>query len=292
MSTCLIDADILQLAYECSACGQYTDDETNELIIREFDFVAELLDQRIQEIEAECWADKPSVLFLTGDERLNHLVNKRNRFLQESEVLYIRNFRHDVAVTKAYKGQRHQDKPLHFNNIRAYMLNKYNCIVTNGIEADDLICVTLRTNPEEYIACSRDKDLRQVEGTHFSWVCGSQPQWGPSEVTELGYIELTANRKKIKGTGLKFFYSQLITGDAVDNIPGLPKGGPVLAYESIHDCESEAELFERVSALYQQRFGDDWRVHFQEQADLLWMARELNPDGSIVKYVQYDRRGN
>ena len=50
---CLIDADVL--VYELGFSGEYYDDD-GEKQIREFEFVAELLDQKIKEIEAETGA--------------------------------------------------------------------------------------------------------------------------------------------------------------------------------------------------------------------------------------------
>lgn len=80
---------------------------------------------------------------------------------------------------------------------------------------------------------TRDKDLRQCPGWHFGWELYNQPQFGPYLVDELGWIKLSDDRKKIRGVGYKFFASQMITGDHVDNISGLSKAGPVAAFELI-----------------------------------------------------------
>lgn len=172
------------------------------------------------------------------------------------------------------------------------MLANYECVVALGMEADDLICVELVKSGDklDVICCSRDKDLRMVPGMHYGWECGRQAQYGPARVTELGELILSKDRKVVKGNGLKFFYSQLITGDSTDTIPGLPGGGPVLSYEQLHDATTEGELFERVRSLYEERVGEDYRTYLREQADLIWMIRELNEDGSPVKYVMYDER--
>lgn len=95
---------------------------------------------------------------------------------------------------------------------------------------------------QETIICSRDKDLRMCPFWHYGWEHGNQPEFFPTYVERLGEITLSEDKKKIKGTGLKFFYSQLITGDTVDNIPGLPKGGPVLAALTLADAVSEQEM--------------------------------------------------
>src|SRR5690606_18373771 len=119
----------------------------------------------------------------------------------------------------------------HYDNLTAYIFGKYDVKVAVGMEADDLMSVdqweAVKAGRLDTIICSRDKDLRITPGMHFGWPCGKQPQFGPCRVTELGEIELKNNGKKLIGTGLKFFYSQVVTGDTTDNYPGLPKGGPV-----------------------------------------------------------------
>jgi len=236
-------------------------------------------------------------LYLTGDEKLLYHVNRARIRGDEEALIFKPNFRHGVAKTKPYKGNRKQEKPYHFHNLRAYMLSEYNCIVTEGIEADDKICIDMF---DEYkmgklsaqygfgtnvICCSRDKDLRMCPGWHYGWTCGKQEQFGPVFLDELGHLELSSGAsKKLRGSGLKFFYAQLITGDTVDNISGLPKHGPVRAFNELSGCGTEEELFAKVKALYQGVYGDDWEQHLREMADLLWMIREVNEDGSLKFY--------
>lgn len=273
----LIDMDVL--VYEIGSCGQGKDEDGN-VFVRDFEYVAELLDQRIKEICNEVWADEEPVLYITGDEKLFKRINRKKTGVLEFKP----NFRVAAAKTKVYKGQRKQEKPFHYHNIRAYVIDKYETVVTNGIEADDAICIetykAYREGRNDVIACTRDKDLRMVPGQHFGWACGKQPQFGPTTVSPIGSLEIYGTPKKIRGTGDKFFYSQLITGDTVDNIPGLPKGGPVLAYNTLSHLHSEDELYQAVSELYRGRIGDGWEDYLQEQADLLYMIREINEDGT------------
>lgn len=284
----LIDADVLR--YEIGFSGEYLDDN-GEKAYREFDFVADLLDQKIKEICAEVWATEPPILFLTNDRRLHKKVNKELKKKGQEELEYQPNFRDAVAEKKEYKGNRKNEKPFHYDNLTAYIFAKYNVEVAVGMEADDLMSVYQfkRLDKLDTIICSRDKDLRITPGMHFGWACGRQQQFGPRKVEELGELELKGG-KKLVGTGLKFFYSQVITGDTVDNYPGLPGGGPVLAYKSLHDCETEAQLFERVAGLYQGKYGDEWRAEMLEQCKLAWMVRELDEEGQPIMYVMYDER--
>lgn len=257
--------------------------------------MAELLDQKIKEIEAECWATEPSVLYLTGDRKLTKSLNKKRKREGLAEVEFKPNFRFEEAKKKEYKAgaNRNKDKPFHYNNIREYMLANYECVVAEGMEADDLLSVHQYARSEQLdtIICSRDKDLRITPGMHYGWECGRQAQWGPKRVTEIGDLILK-NPNKVVGTGLKFFYSQVVTGDTVDNIPGCPGKGPSAAHKLLHDAETEGQLFERVAELYKAKYDEEWRREMNEQCQLLWMIRELNEDGSPKRYVMFDERNN
>lgn len=245
--------------------------------------MVDILAQRVKEIEEECWADEPSTLYLTNDPTMNKLLNRYNKTNGLSPVEYKPNFREALSVSKPYKGTRLAEKPFHRDNIRAHMLNAYDTKVANGMEADDLICIDAKGNKEVTI-CTRDKDLRMVEGRHYGWPCGRQPQFGPMEVKGIGQIEL--GNKKVKGWGTKFFYSQLITGDAVDNIPGLPGGGPVMAVKLLKDLEDEPSMYQAVTTKYEEKLGEDWETYFEEQVNLLYMVQELDDKGEPVLWKQ------
>jgi len=287
----LIDSDVLR--YEIGFSGEYIDEETGEKIVRDFDFVAELFDQKVKEICGEVWATEEPLLFLTNDRRLHKKVNKERKKQGKEELEYMPNFREAVAEKKVYKGNRKADKPFHYDNLTAYILANYDVKIAVGMEADDLMSVyqyeRVKNGHLDTIICSRDKDLRITPGLHFGWPCGRQPQYGPKRVTELGDLELRGG-KKLVGEGLKFFYSQVLTGDAVDNFPGLPKCGPVAAYKHLHDAESEAQLFERCLRLYEEYYGDTARAEMLEQCRLAWMVRELDADGYPIQYILYDER--
>jgi 5'-3' exonuclease len=199
------------------------------------------------------------------------------------------NFRNQIAKTKVYKGTRVEHKPQNFDNLTAYIKGMEDTIVTDGIEADDAMaieqvrCEADEKIPDATIICSRDKDLRQVPGWHYGWEIGNQPSFGPSLIDSLGWIELdrSGSSPKIKGGGYKFFCSQLLTGDTVDNIPGLPKCGPVNAFELLNrynDCES---LMHQVKLIYDDRIlTKSSKEYLLEQGRLLWLIRRYNEDGS------------
>lgn len=127
--TALIDADIL--VYEVGVQGQYIDpylDPDNNLIIKSFDHVKEVMDQKIAEIVRRSESDDVRV-FLSGPN----------------------NFRKEIAKKKVYKDNRKDSvKPYHYDNLRAYLISSYKAEVSDGIEADDAICIAQIENAKEY----------------------------------------------------------------------------------------------------------------------------------------------
>lgn len=250
----LIDADVLR--YEVGFAAETGWQQEG---LPPFDYVAQLLDERVANICAVVGATAPPILYLTEGE----------------------NFRNALAKRKPYK-QRAGHKPWHFNNLTAYMEGTYDVRKRLGYEADDLMAIHQTERGEETIICTRDKDLRAVPGWHFGWELGNQPSFGPELVSELGYIRLDSNRKSIKGTGLLFFYSQCLTGDAVDSVPGLGGCGPVKAFNILDGTTTPTEAFKRVLEAYRGLYGDSGDEELLEQGRLLWMTREIHEDGSPV----------
>lgn len=257
---CLIDADVL--VYEVGFAAEAGWQQAG---FPPFDYVAELLDNRIANIVA-----------IAG--------NADERGELSSPILYITgkgNFRYEIAKRTPYK-ERVGNKPWHYKNLKAYMKAKYNVIESDGLEADDLMAIEQSKRPLETIICTRDKDLRQVPGWHYGWELGNQPQFGPMLVDAVGSIKLSADRKKISGYGETFFYSQCLTGDRVDSIPGMDGCGPVKAFEILDGAETLDECFKRVLEAYRGLYEDRAEEELLEQGRLLWMTRELTPEGKPV----------
>lgn len=237
----------------------------------------------------EVGAKHPPSIFFTNTKKINKHLNKKRKLEGEKvEKPFVDNFRFEVAKEKEYKAGRASTKPFHFNNIFLYTLSNYPTVVDEtGLEADDAMCIEQysRVKEKEYdtIICSRDKDVRQCPGWHYSWECGKQPSIGPMKVDLLGFLEEKEN-KQIWGAGEKFFYYQLLTGDAVDNVGGVKGRGPRFAYNLLKDATTVRQTYELVAEVYVKTWGDDWKKKFREQADLLWMVRELDDKGERVRW--------
>lgn len=267
----LIDGDVLlyEIGYGAETGWQHPG-------FPPFDFVADMVDNRIGNICAITESTQPPIVYFTGNT----------------------NFRTEIAVTRKYK-DRPSLKPFHYYNIRAYIKGKYDFRCTEGLEADDLMAIE-QTRREEIlegnplysgptvrsIICTRDKDLRAVPGWHFGWELGNQPQFGPEATDEFGWIRLSSDRRKIEGMGFMFFCSQLLTGDRVDTIPGIPKCGAVKAFETLLGCSTTREALKRVYGAYRAFAGHDGYKYMLEQGRLLWMTRRLREDGSPILWGQ------
>ena len=251
----LIDGDILR--YEVGFAAEAAAKAVEEGSLPSWEWVNAILSERLNRIWLETGSDDYEI-FLTGGP----------------------SFRDEIAVTKPYKGQRVSKKPWHFNNLSFFLTTHFNCSFSRrGLEADDEMAIAQKGILDTVI-CSRDKDLRQVNGWVYSWELGKQSRWGPEFVADgNSFVGLSKDRRKLEGTGKLWFYGQLLTGDSVDNIPGLEKCGPVKAYEILKDKGME-EAWESVKGAYQERYKAAWKERLEEQGRLLWLIRHIN--GEVI----------
>lgn len=163
------------------------------------------------------------------------------------------NYRDDVAKTKGYKANRaNTPKPQHYEYIRSLCI-EWGAIVVSGIEADDAIGISM-SKDKEGVICTIDKDLNQIPGRHFDWNKGIL----------YNVPSLDSHR---------WFLRQLLTGDATDNIPGLPKYGDVKAANILDPIKHDHEaMWEAVKAEYKKCEMDE--TYLNEQGCLLWIQRK------------------
>lgn len=160
------------------------------------------------------------------------------------------NFREELFPE--YKKNRIPTKPVHYNSIIRFLLDRWKAEIIHGQEADDAMSIA---QTEDTIICTRDKDLDMVPGLHYNWE--------KDIVYEIEPLEGTRN-----------FYKQLIKGDSTDNIPGLFKLTNKRAtkdmFATIDGIDQEKDMWEYVVSLYE---GVDEETIIRN-ARLLWMRRE------------------
>lgn len=94
-----------------------------------------------------------------------------------------------------------------------------------------------------------------IDGTkQDSFLRGAKAGQGKFKRVKDGY-EAVPVMDKLEGTGLKFFYAQIIMGDSVDNYQGLAGVGMVSAYERLDSCPTEEELHETVLKMYKDKYS-------------------------------------
>lgn len=169
------------------------------------------------------------------------------------------NFREGIATIKPYKGNRDPNhKPEHGPAIKDYMKFKYNVVVSEDEEADDVVAYSHYQMwlEDEYssILCSTDKDLNMIPGLHYNFVKGEREYISPEAADE-------------------WFLKQLLMGDSTDNIQGVPGIGKVKATKAI---EASKDPWHTIKTLYVQGYGDDWHDALVENGRLLWMRRAPN----------------
>ena len=163
------------------------------------------------------------------------------------------NYRYEIAKTVPYKGNRKDaKKPKHYDALREHMITRLGAVVVNGQEADDEVAIRMTKEPEVYLLVGVDKDLKQIPGWHHN------PHKAQTE-----YID--------DFQAYKSFCLQLLTGDRVDNIPGLEGIGPKKAAKALQDASTKEELLKAAYEKYQELgYSLDY---FTEQGQLLWLRR-------------------
>lgn len=161
------------------------------------------------------------------------------------------NFRYEIAKTAEYKGNRKDfQRPVHLPFLRDYMVDVWSAKVSEGEEADDLIAIrATELGEDECIIASIDKDFLQIPGWHYNF-------------------NKDVKKRVSAHEGLLFFYSQILTGDRADNIPGAYRVGPVKAAKILSGASTEIEMYQRcVEILGKERVLENGR--------LLWLRRKV-----------------
>ena len=178
-----------------------------------------------------------------------------------------------IAYTKPYQGQRKGHKPKNWQYLRNYIADGLAGPVKAVFdrEADDLAGFMSEQYPGKSVLCSRDKDFRMLPGLHLNW--------DTYELVEVKPDVFGAEHGG-KMYGHRWFWTQMLWGDAADNIPGLPKHpdfprgvGEVAAGKLLAFADDDDSAFRAVSQAYEAHWGDEWADRFAEQASLLWIRR-------------------
>lgn len=217
-------------------------------------------------------------------------------------------FRHKQATLLPYKGNREDMvTPLLLHEMKDYVLKEHNCILVDGIEADDACSMAVvagykkwkeggKKDKDKVIGVAIDKDAKQTEGWHFNPTKDEEPR------LIQGFGGLWLNEKgDVDGAGRMWLYYQIAVGDSTDNyksncfskIKYASKGG----YNDLKDCKNDKEAWEALVRIFKKLYPEKITVDgckgsveidglyvMQEMATMAMMLRHEG-DGIDVKAV-------
>lgn len=192
--------------------------------------------------------------------------------------------RNAIATVKPYQGQRKNHKPKNWEHLRS-VLEEANELWETAVWADREADDGIAYHASKYISqgrrvfiASADKDMRMLPGIHVNLETYEQIVVQEEELNVVG-----SNGKQF---GRLWFYLQMLHGDAVDNIPGLPRVlstsgkmilcGEVTAERVLGDPLRILDAFTTTCVAYKEYYGEQWTDAMVEQAALLWLSREAD----------------
>jgi 5'-3' exonuclease len=154
-------------------------------------------------------------------------------------------FRQEVYKVAKYKGNR-GEKPEWITKwgpvIKNHLMTNWGFVQASKCEADDVLAAMeslLEDSSIELVYCSPDKDLKQLPGLHFDY---SKME---NELESVNFEQSIDN-----------YLTQLLTGDATDNVKGLFGVGPVKAAKLLASCIDHLDKYQMVINQYDQFYGD------------------------------------
>ncbi len=220
---------------------------------------------RVEGEDYQLWSERYLEPIENAYHNVNEIVRKALEEIQVNEFdarFFLsgpRNFRYDVAKTRPYKGNRDKKHtPTYEEDIRKYIRGKWETVVAENVEADDLMGQEqTRIGPTDSVIVSIDKDLDMIPGLKYNFM------------HEILY-EVSEEQ------AWRNFCIQLLTGDSTDNIPGLPRVGKAKAEKMLDGLEKD-EWLEECARQYASKSGrEDWFDFLTEQAQLIWILRDDN----------------
>lgn len=169
----------------------------------------------------------------------------------------------DGGAVTGYKANRADARrPYWYQRIRDYMVESWDAVLIEGIEADDALAIEQwaddEYNPQTIIA-TVDKDLKNVPGWHYNLIKKE---------------DFLVSQQDAR----VFFYRQCLTGDRTDNIPGCWKVGAKTAEKIITPEMTEEEMYAATLQVYTEnieKFPDKYPEGMSAEAALLENARLL-----------------
>jgi len=163
-----------------------------------------------------------------------------------------------------YKINRHSSDPTRRNlfvpALRKAAVAHGLAVASDGREADDLLRIwanEAKGAGVKFITCTIDKDLKCIPGMFY-------------DMKHETLIEIT------EAMATRHYYEQMLKGDPVDNIPGVPGIGNVKAEKILKSLQTEEEFQEAVVSHYIAAYDDEWFNQFLSNAKMIHLQRNPN----------------
>lgn len=254
MTTLLIDGDVV--CYQaCERRDLFEINDSSGEYEKLFMFVGE---QEYTDEENELYLNLCFKNFLTIIEDL------KERFFTDTVKVAVAgkgNYRLDLYP--AYKANRHAPGKLRnlFVPLLRIMAAEHEIATqAHGMEADDQLRIwaeELRNEGADYVICSIDKDLKMIPGMHY-------------------LMHKQLDFESTPEYAMRFYYEQLLQGDPVDNIKGIPKVGPKKAQAFLEGAETETEFQEIVVQCYYTYFKENWREELELTGKLIYLKKHMD----------------
>jgi 5'-3' exonuclease len=170
------------------------------------------------------------------------------------------NFRdllHPEYKKSASRSASRAKRPEWFDELKYFLGEQENVVMSIGCESDDLIRMWAAQAEEAgdpFIVSTIDKDLDCISGMHYNPRTRSTYEVTPDEANA-------------------FYWQQILQGDGVDNIPGIPGIGPVKAKKILEGLTTHEARKKAVVMAYYNAFDVEWKSWLLANARLIHMWR-------------------
>tara|TARA_R110000868_G_scaffold79778_5_gene226871 strand:+ start:1837 stop:2685 length:849 start_codon:yes stop_codon:yes gene_type:complete len=142
---------------------------------------------------------------------------------------------HRYSFYPEYKANRKKlDKPRFLKELTAYAIETLGFCRVDGYEADDLVNMCKEQLGDNTLIVHTDKDLDQIPGNHYNY---KKPE----------FYDVSEDTAQLN------LWTQVITGDSIDNIKGIPGKGSAFAAKVFKQDEPYRNL---VLLSYILEFGE------------------------------------
>lgn len=181
------------------------------------------------------------------------------------------NFRKEILPS--YKENRKDTrKPLILKPLKQWMVDEYKAVLREPFEADDLMGIR-GSDGNDTIIVSEDKDLRTIPCRFYN---PAHPHHGTVTISEADADYM--------------FFTQVLTGDVVDNYKGCPKIGPVTAEQILSKAskgvddlkQRNVEIWKAIVAAYEKAGLTEDDAITQARCARILRYEDLNDDGEII----------